>query len=120
MRTLQWNYLLLFWTFAHELLFVLGPSTTEPSPVAFSSLLFTDPASPSRSGVFAYLWPGRVAYQHIIFLKSLSVLLSSALYQVVPTLFPSSTEKINPADMSRFLQLLNSSLRTIDQEGALG
>lgn len=112
----KWNFILLFWTFAQELYFLLGPSISEPSSVAFSSWLFTDPASPSRVGLLAFLWPYRVAYQHITFLKSLSLLISSAIYQVIPQLFPTSTEKIDQVHLAKFFSLLNSAARDMDQK----
>lgn len=115
----QWNYILLFFTFAQELLFLLGPSPSELSSTPIASWLFTNPAAPSRAGLLFLLWPNRVAYQHITFLKSLSLLMSSALYQVVPTLFPSSAEKINQNHLTQFFSILNATVRDADQKGEL-
>ncbi|EKM53361.1 uncharacterized protein PHACADRAFT_259680 [Phanerochaete carnosa HHB-10118-sp] len=111
-----WNYLILFWTFAVELLLIMAPSTSDSSHTALPSSLYTPPDAPSRTGLLGLLWPNRVAYQHINFLKSLSILLSSALYQVIPILFPSATEKLDPKQVAQFMSLANNALRNIDQE----
>lgn len=114
---IQWNYILLSGTFAYELLFIFSPSTTDPSGLPLSSLIFADPVSPSTSGWFGFFWPSRVAYQHVTFLKSLSVLLSSALYQVLPTIFPSNPETLDARQLSTFLNVINNAVRTVDSEG---
>ncbi|KAJ3534260.1 hypothetical protein NM688_g7162 [Phlebia brevispora] len=111
-----WNYVLLSGTFAYELLYILSPSSTEPSSSSLSSLIFTDPVSPSSSGVLAALWPTRVAYQHISFIKSLSVLLSSALYQVLPNIFPSIPDTLDVQQLYSFFNLVNTFSRNIDAE----
>jgi len=111
-----WNYIILFGSFALELWFILGPSPSQPSGAPLSSYIFTDPASPTYNGVFTWLWPDRVAYQHIVFLRSFSLLLSSALYQIVPNLFPPSVQVVEPAQMLSFISRLNSSSKAIDQE----
>lgn len=111
-----WNYLLVIWTFALELLFIMTPSISDSTPTALPSSLYAPPDAPSRTSLLGYLWPNRVAYQHIIYLKSLSILLSSALYQVIPTLFPSAAEKLDPKHVAQFLALANNVLRNVDQE----
>ena len=100
-----------------ELLLITAPSTSDSSYTALPSSLYTPPDAPSRSGLLGFFWPNRVAYQHVAFLKSLSILLSSALYQVIPPLFPSAAEKLDPKHVAQFLSLVNNALRSIDSEG---
>lgn len=90
---------------------------SDSSYASLPSTLYTPPDAPSRSGLLGFLWPNRVAYQHIAYLKSLSIVLSSALYQVIPTLFPSAAEKLDPRHVAQFLSLVNTALRNIDSEG---
>ena len=100
-----------------ELLLIMAPSTSDSPYSELPSTLYALPDAPSRSGLLGFFWPNRVAYQHIAFLKSLSILLSSALYQVIPTLFPSAAEKLDPKDVAQFLSVVNTALRSIDSEG---
>lgn len=74
--------------FIYELIFILSPSTAPPSSTPLSSFLFSDPTSAASSSFFSLLWPHRVAYQHVRFLHSLSILLGVALSRVAPVLFP--------------------------------
>ncbi|CAL1711494.1 unnamed protein product [Somion occarium] len=92
-----WRYLLFAFMFVYELLFLLSPSPSPPSSTAASSLssissfLFSDSSSRSatKNSILSLLWPNRVAYQHVRFLHSLSILLSVAFSRVAPVLFPS-------------------------------
>ena len=101
------------------MLFVLGPSVSDASDTALSSLLFTDPVSPSKAGLLGLLFPYRVAYQHITFLKSFSFLISSAIYQVVPNLFPTSEEQWKQSDLATFFALMNTTIRGLDQQSEI-
>lgn len=82
-----------------------------------TDFLFVDPVAPSHSTLLNFFWPDRVAYQHITFLKSLSLLLSTALYQIVPALFPPSVATLGTADFMQFMSLMDQSTRHVDQEG---
>lgn len=66
--------------------------------------------------MFAFIWPYRVAYQHISFMKSLSVLFSSALYQVLPNLFPSIPDTLDPQQLNGFFNFVNTSLQSLETE----
>ncbi|KAI0687100.1 hypothetical protein BC835DRAFT_1287050 [Cytidiella melzeri] len=110
-----WNYVLLFGALAMELLFVLSPSPSQ-SEVSFSSWVFSNPATPSHANLFTLLWPQWVAYQHVNLLRSLTLLLSSALYQVVPNVFPPSSETLDDVSVSKHLATLQTVSKKINQE----
>ncbi|KAI0774844.1 hypothetical protein BD413DRAFT_603418 [Trametes elegans] len=83
-----WRYIMLALTAVYELLFLLKPSTNGVANPDFSSVLFTDPATASHTGLFGFLWPQRVPYQHVRFLHTLWVLASFALSNVAPVVLP--------------------------------
>lgn len=114
---LQWSYWLFAITAALELYFILGPSLATASTTNLSSLLFTEPASPSGN-MFAFMWPTRVAFQHISFIRHLSVLLSTALIQIVPHIFPDSSD-VKPERLHGLLTSLGTAVKNLDREGEL-
>lgn len=79
----KWRYLLFAVTLALELNLLLAPSSrvTEQSP-------FVDHI-PTSGTLFDHLFPRRVAYQHIFFVRHVFLILSIALSRVAPVLFPS-------------------------------
>ncbi|KAI8978325.1 hypothetical protein BD414DRAFT_516950 [Trametes punicea] len=83
-----WRYLMLAFTAVYELLFLLNPSPGIASDTTRSSVLFTDPAVTTHASLFSYLWPNRVAYQHVRFLHKLWLLGCFTLSNVVPVVFP--------------------------------
>ena len=84
----QWRYILFAAMFIYELIFILSPSSIAPSSTPISPFIFTDSTTAVSNSFFSFLWPNRVAYQHVRFLHSLSILLSVALSRVAPVLFP--------------------------------
>ena len=75
------------------MLFILNPSPSQAAPTQLSAALFADPARGTHAGLLTFLWPRRVAYQHIRFLHALFVLCSFALSNVAPVLFPQPTRE---------------------------
>ena len=100
------------------MLFILNPSPSQAAPTQLSAALFADPARGTHAGLLTFLWPRRVAYQHIRFLHALFVLASFALSNVVPVLFPTPSreleEKWAAGEAQQILQLSG----IVAQEGA--
>ncbi|KAI0795139.1 hypothetical protein C8Q75DRAFT_712352 [Abortiporus biennis] len=86
-----WQYLLFISLFAYELLYIMSPSPSAPIDTKIPISLFFAPSG----GLFRYLWPNRVAYQHIKFFHSLFTMLTLAVMKVSPVLFPSLPQLSN-------------------------
>ncbi|CCM05212.1 uncharacterized protein FIBRA_07422 [Fibroporia radiculosa] len=100
-----WRYLLFAAVFAYELKLILSPSTSTTS-ISLPSLFLTTSGSSNNSSIFGWLWPEKVAYQHVRFLHSLFTSLSIALSRVAPVLYP-------PQDDSTDLRRLHGVLEQI-------
>lgn len=109
-----WRYLLFAALFTYELTYILSPSPSLSTDSPLASLI-----SNSRSPipVFTFLWPRRVAYQHIRFLHSLFVFCSVALSRVAPVLFPSDTdESVESPRLRAEIQKANAMAHVLDRE----
>ncbi|KAI0821031.1 hypothetical protein BC629DRAFT_1587359 [Irpex lacteus] len=118
-----WNFIIVFGTLALEVLFVLSPSPHAPSSATslssmpLSSFIFSSPTHHTYANIFTYLWPRRVAYQHILLIRQLSLLMSSALHHVIPAMFPSSTPAaIEEKMLMEYLRGLMGVTRQMDEE----
>ncbi|KAH7883237.1 DnaJ-domain-containing protein [Phlebopus sp. FC_14] len=78
-----WRYLLFIGALGLELYLILAPS-----PSNFRPSSFIDQA-PTRSTIFNYLFPRRVAYQHVLLVHQIFIFMSVALSRVGPVLFSS-------------------------------
>mgnify|MGYP006877423911 CR=1 FL=1 len=85
---------MLAFTAIYELLFILNSTPGPASDSTISSVLFTDPATGAYTSFLTYLWPQRVAYQHILFLHNLWVLGCFALSNIVPIVFPAPSPEM--------------------------
>ncbi|KAJ7270124.1 hypothetical protein B0H12DRAFT_1044783 [Mycena haematopus] len=100
-----WRYLLYFSLFAAELSLLLSPSPS-PSPSGLLLGSLTPPADgPTHRTILHFLFPRRVAYQHILFLHQLFLFLSIALSRVAPQFFPDAA-KVTEAMTHRLFQLV--------------
>ncbi|KAI5986893.1 DnaJ-domain-containing protein [Pisolithus albus] len=109
----KWRYLLFAVTPALELNLLLAPSfqVTEQSP-------FVDHI-PTSGTLFDHLFPRRVAYQHIFFLRHVSLMLSVALSRVAPMLFPSvmrSDAVVDQQIMKAVAERLGTLAKSTEQE----
>ncbi|KAI0090601.1 hypothetical protein BDY19DRAFT_887465 [Irpex rosettiformis] len=117
-----WNFILVFGTLALEILFVLSPSphatfSSASSSIPLSAALFSNPVDQTYANIFTYIWPRRVAYQHILLIRQLSILLSSALQHLIPNLFPTSTPRdVTEEILTAYLKTLMKIVGGIDQE----
>ncbi|GBE80777.1 chaperone J-domain-containing protein [Sparassis crispa] len=112
-----WRYLLFAIVFAYELTFILNSSPSRPVDSSLSSSIFSASVSSLCTTLFAFIWPQRVAYQHIRFLHSLFLFLSVALSRVAPVLFPSPQQDY--ADAKRIngeIDRINLLARLIDRD----
>ncbi|KAH9919067.1 DnaJ-domain-containing protein [Amylocystis lapponica] len=112
-----WRYLLFATVLVYELLFILGPSPAPPPDPSVSSLLLTNPAAPTYTSIFTFLWPRRVAYQHVKFLHSLFLFLSVALARVAPVLFPAPFDEFaDPKRLQAEVDRLSLLAKLVDRE----
>ncbi|RDX39575.1 DnaJ-domain-containing protein [Lentinus brumalis] len=111
-----WRYLILALTAVYEMLYILNPSPAPASASSFSSTLFADPTAAAHTSLFSFLWPRRVAYQHVRFLHSLFVLASFALSNVVPALFPAPTPEMEAQHIVNEAQQILLQSRAISHE----
>ncbi|RDX43389.1 DnaJ-domain-containing protein [Lentinus brumalis] len=111
-----WRYLILALTAVYEMLYILNPSPAPVSASSFSSTLFADPTAAAHTSLFSFLWPRRVAYQHVRFLHSLFVLASFALSNVVPALFPAPTPEMEAQHIVNEAQQILLQSRAISHE----
>lgn len=109
-----WRYLLFAALFTYELTYIMSPS---PSSATDSSLASLISNSGSPIPLFSFLWPQRVAYQHIRFLHSLFVFCSVALSRVAPVLFPSDRDdSVQSPRLRAEIQRVNSMAQALDRE----
>jgi hypothetical protein len=113
----QWNYVLLTTLWAVELSFIVSSSPSLSTDTSFSHIIFDNPIAQSRSSFFALLWPKRVTYQHIQFLRSFALLLSSALHHVVPNIFPTDNQNVDEKTLVGYMLMLQNTTKAINQEG---
>ncbi|KAJ7108440.1 hypothetical protein C8R43DRAFT_187412 [Mycena crocata] len=110
-----WRYVLYVSLFASELALLLSPS---PSLMPSSKLLLgplTHPSEgPSHRTILHVLFPGRVPYQHILFLHQLFLFMSIALSRVAPQFFPDAS-KITEAMTHRLLHMVGAADREASQ-----
>ncbi|KAF7350963.1 J domain-containing protein [Mycena sanguinolenta] len=109
-----WRYLLYFSLLACELFLILSPSPSLlPSGLLIGS--FTPPTEgPTHRTILHFLFPRRVAYQHILFIHQLFLFLSIALSRVAPQFFPDAA-KITEAMSHRLFQLVCAADRETSQ-----
>ncbi|KZT05398.1 chaperone J-domain-containing protein [Laetiporus sulphureus 93-53] len=114
-----WRYVLFAAVFAYELTFILSPSVCSPSQHTFSSVLFSEPGTPTHTGFFTWLWPRRVAYQHIRFLHSLFLFMSIALSRVAPVLFPPvGDEFADPQKLQATIERIGLLAKAVERDAA--
>jgi hypothetical protein len=81
---------------ASELALILGPSATLSGSGSISSTpTSARPPSSMQENLLVYIFPRRVAYQHILFLHQLFMFMSVAVSRVAPVLFPPSIDEID-------------------------
>lgn len=98
-----WRYILYLTFFASELSLLVHPSPSSSSSIFVSG------------SILHSLFPGRVAFQHVLFLHQLFMFLTTALTNVAPVLFsgdPSETQ-------DGMLQRLNALAGVADREASM-
>lgn len=66
-----------------------------------------------------YLFPHRVAFQHVLFLHQIFVFLSVAVTRVVPVLFPTPLHADDPIRVKTIVGMLNNVAAQADREGEM-
>ncbi|KAF9073532.1 hypothetical protein BDP27DRAFT_1318437 [Rhodocollybia butyracea] len=98
-----WRYILFIVFFALELAYILHPS---PSPDSIFSSSFWDPANTgARPTLLHIMFPHRTAFQHIMFLHQVFIILSVALTQIAPQLFPDDQQRNDPKILEQISKL---------------
>ncbi|KAI0919095.1 hypothetical protein AcW1_003441 [Taiwanofungus camphoratus] len=112
-----WRYVLLNTVCAYEAVLILSPSLSPHSNISVLPEIFPESTSPALVRVFAFIWPRRVAYQHIRFLHSLFMFLSVALSRVAPVLFPSLVnDHVDSKKLQGEIERIGLLARLIDRE----
>lgn len=73
-------------------------------------------AGPRSYGILEFVFPRRVAFQHVLFLHQIYIFMSVAVTRVVPVLFPSPSTKDDVAQGRVMIEMLHKLAIVADGE----